>query len=480
MRSRDNSIRAWLEAGLHGVAVVLLAGCLIAAWRERSRGGPAERATSASLEAALKRWSTVAVPTGVEIGFDRPPTVVERDWLAALPGASTRVRWSGRNLVVSALALLPVVDPRGGVDLLVTAPGGTAVTAGAGQHDSARSEHGSVRLYLPGAGTASEVNVGGMATHPTLRDSLIRRKILVLGAAGWEAKFAIAALEERGWDVDAHLAVAPHGDVAQGVPAAAGATEAPAAAPASSPTPVSPVMPRDGRITFSDRVQTLTAGSAPVPVAPTKPMVIDTSRYAAILAVDSIAAREATRVVKFVRDGGGLLLWPGAASAFAAVAPGRNAPASADVMRHAAGPVTLDSLLLRPVIDLTPEAVALVTHGAAILVASRRVGPGRVVQLGVEETWRWRMAGDASAMDAHRDWLARLVAGIAYAPRIALGTPPGDVAPYAALVDKLGAPAPPSAALTAAVAGMLNGWTFAVLCGALLAEWLSRRLRSRP
>src|ERR1019366_3377028 len=40
--------------------------------------------------------------------------------------------------------------------------------------------------------------------------------VLVVGRAGWEAKFAVAALEERGWTVEARLFVAPGADVTQG------------------------------------------------------------------------------------------------------------------------------------------------------------------------------------------------------------------------------------------------------------------------
>ena len=87
-------------------------------------------------------------------------------------------------------------------------------------------------------------------------------------------------------------------------------------------------------------------------------------------------------------------------------------------------------------------AFALERRGRrAIAVAARRVGAGRVMQIGYDDSWRWRMAGGA------RDRSARIASGgrassasVAYAPRAAAT---GDGrrdrgAPLAALVDRLG------------------------------------------
>ena len=41
---------------------------------------------------------------------------------------------------------------------------------------------------------------------------------------------------------------------------------------------------------------------------------------------------------------------------------------------------------------------------AASSLAARRAGAGRVVQLGYDETWRWRLAGSGDAPTAHRDY----------------------------------------------------------------------------
>jgi hypothetical protein len=49
-----------------------------------------------------------------------------------------------------------------------------------------------------------------------VRDSVVLRRILVIGEAGWESKFVVAALEEEGWKVDALIRVAPGVDVTQG------------------------------------------------------------------------------------------------------------------------------------------------------------------------------------------------------------------------------------------------------------------------
>jgi hypothetical protein len=83
----------------------------------------------------------------------------------------------------------------------------------------------------------------------------------------WETKFVVRSLEERGWKVDARLALGPHHAVTQG----------------------------------------LGAG-------------LDTAHYAAVLAMDSGARGEAEGIQRYARDGGGVII-AGSAARFLSAIP---------------------------------------------------------------------------------------------------------------------------------------------------------------
>ncbi|HKG92190.1 MAG TPA: hypothetical protein VKA84_09875, partial [Gemmatimonadaceae bacterium] len=111
--------------------------------------------------------------------------------------------------------------------------------------------------------------------------------------------------------------------------------------------------------------------------------------------------------------------------------------------------------------------------------AARRVGAGRAAQVGYTDTWRWRMLGAGDAPARHRDWWSRVVASAAYLSAGPSRPAPDSLtaAPYAALVAALGPPVaapPPAPAIPDA---RLSWWWFALVAGALLAEWASRRMR---
>jgi hypothetical protein len=105
------------------LATALLLAGLVRVLQDH-RAGAAESATSTGLRAALARWSTVTAPARVHVVLDHAPDGAERDWLAALPAAGTTVGWSGPRLLPTALAVVPVADPAGGVDVAVAAPQG--------------------------------------------------------------------------------------------------------------------------------------------------------------------------------------------------------------------------------------------------------------------------------------------------------------------------------------------------------------------
>jgi hypothetical protein len=133
------------------------------------------------------------------------------------------------------------------------------------------------------------------------------------------------------------------------------------------------------------------------------------------------------------------------------------------------------------VTSLASDAVALESRESAVTVAARRVDAGRVVQSGYDETWRWRMAGGDEAAAAHREWWSRLVAAVAYAPIVARPVASDaaiDETPLASLIDALG----PASTFDAAAVPTRDGTRttrslFALVVGALLLEWASRRLR---
>jgi hypothetical protein len=135
------------------------------------------------------------------------------------------------------------------------------------------------------------------------------------------------------------------------------------------------------------------------------------------------------------------------------------------------------ALDLIPITELMTDAVVLERQGTHIAVAARRIGPGRVIEIGYVDLWRWRMEGGEGAPEACRAWLARLVADVAYTGVEAIDAPAGDVAPLATLIQQLGP------ATTDPIAGGMDftarwaAWVFVLICLALLGEWASRRLR---
>jgi len=425
MRSRVDVIRATLEWIFHVASVVLLVAFLAYVIGAR-RHGVADRVSSPELDRQLARWSTTAAPSRVDVALDHPPSGRDRDWLVALRGAGTRVARSSSALAATAISVEPRADPAGGVDMSVAAPESAAVMIAdtLGVLDSARATDGAVRVYVPGMPARVDALVGRVDARAARRDSLTLKRLLVVGEAGWEPKFAVAALEERGWQVDAHLAVSPQGDVEQG---------------------------RLNRI--------------------------DTARYSAVLAIDTVAGRYARQFADFVRQGGGLVVWSPAARSgtLATVAPGTPGTPIDDDGDPPPDSAPRSVLALVPVLSLVPDAVVLERRGGAVAIAARRVGAGRVVEIGYTDSWRWEMAGGDDAPARYRDWVAGLVALVAYAPRNTIASPPADVAPLATLVDELGPAARP--AERSLDPSVVARWVLGLVCAALILEWGSRRLR---
>jgi hypothetical protein len=309
--------------------------------------------------------------------------------------------------------------------------GAVALGDSLGELDSLPAGGGSISAS--GLRGAVRVRDGLTSAGETARNDAAPGRVFVLGRVGWEAKFTIAALEEDGWEVDA-------------------------------------------RLRLSDTVR-VTQGASRIPVSGT---------HAVVVALDTALGADAAQLTRFVRAGGGLVLAGegAAAPAFASLAPARASARGA--ARLPGEPDAFDTgeplhaLPLIPLTALRADAVVLERRDAAVAVAARRVAAGRVVQSGVEESWRWRMQGGASGAREHREWWTRLVsaaAGSAPSAPTAQATHPADVsAPRAAMVQRLG-PAVSAAPIIPSDPRPLPAWLGAITLVLMVAEWASRRAR---
>jgi hypothetical protein len=410
-------MRVRIEQFLRGVVIAVLAVML---WQSlRGTGGSGARVIRGRGLGgnALPRWSALANPPGrIHVQLDSTPAPLERAWLGALVGAGTNVSWNG-ELAPVMIEARPIASPTGGTRLLVAAPSGNSIVLSddIGPIDTVRPQSTGASIDLGSVSDRVTASAKGSLASTLRRDSLVLKKVLAIGTASWESKFMVAALEEDGWKVDAFIRVAPGVDVTQG-PAAA----------------------------------------------------IDTSRYSVVIALDSAASPYASRINEYVRNGGGLVLGPGAAAlgAMAGLRAGNVADSSIAALRG--------------------DAIPLQKRSSAVTVAARRVGAGRIVQLGYADTWRWRMTGGDDGVRDHRKWWTGLVGSVASAgvltrevaikPTHRSGTS-GDEAPFAGLVAAIGTSSP---SIGSASFGKSADWRvllFAVLAVALLAEIALRRAR---
>jgi hypothetical protein len=433
MRSRGDRLRA-LERVLRGASVVLLAYVLWASFAPPERDRGSRSASRGALADSLPGWTANPDADSMHIALDGPPDRVARAWLTALRRAGAHVEWSSPNgLPPVALAVEPLGDPGGGARALVAAPSREriALSDGVALVDTVRmtTATADVRpIVQHGVATAT---LGGAHASAVLRDTLARRGVLVLGSAGWEAKFVIAALEERGWRVAARLRVAPGLDITQGA------------------------------------------------------ATLDTARVGVVVALDTTADRDAARIARFVRGGGGLVI-AGAATRSAALAPLAAGRAAARVPSAAisfADSAPRRALGFFSIGALARGAVPIEARDGHVAAAARRVEAGRVVQVGYDDTWRWRLAGSDDAPEAHRAWWSAVVGSASYraAHAVSVDTASVDPAPLAATVAALGAPVAPIRAEGTPIPALgLRPWMLALLLATLLGEWTSRRIRGVP
>ena len=425
-------VRVRLEQVLRGIVIAALVVMLWQSLRDTTDSGVRSVKARGIGSSALGTWSSATkAPAGIQLQLDSVPPPVERGWLGALAGAGSSVSWRG-SLPAVMIDAQPVASPAGGTRVMVAAPSGSSavISDDVGVMDTVVAKQAGVSLVHNSVAGQFTARVKGSMASTVQPDSVALHKILVIGNAGWESKFAVAALEEEGWKVDAFILVAPSVDVTQG----AGAT-------------------------------------------------IDTSHYSAVVALDGAASPYANRIVEFVRTGGGVVLGPAAASidAFASLRVGAVGRRSSEgAASQPGGQVSLPALALSPIASLRNDAIALERRGGAVTTAAMRIGAGRSLQVGYDDTWRWRMDGGDGGVRDHRAWWNQLVSSVAHAPRVQrdVKNPPTDEAPMIGLVDAVG---PGSARemlsnLPRATSDW-NVWLFVLLALGLIGETASRRLR---
>lgn len=407
MRSPGSESRARLpfEHVARGAALALLA---VALWR------------------ALAAF-TADGPPRLHAALAGDVTAAQRDSLAALARAGFAVSWSGDLRTVAAMAE-PVREPAAGMRVSVAADSGARLADGLGLLDSLGAGGGVIRVAgVRGEVLAREGPTGASVSAPA---GISLGRVLVYARAGWEAKFAIAALEEQGWEVDARLGLG------EGVTVTQGAT-----------------------------------GSA------------STERHAAVVVLDTAVGREAAAITRFVRAGGGLVLAGEGAGApsLRALAPARATRVVPPVARSFEGEAEpTDALPLHALGDVRSDGVVMATRAGVPAIAARRVGAGRVVQMGYAETWRWRMQGETRSVEEHRAFWSRMV-GAAAAARAEPGlegAPGANASPFAQAVHALGSPVAAAPRGVARQQGpALPPWLGPLVLVLLVAEWASRRTR---
>lgn len=431
MPSRAES-RVLFERVLRGMVIVALTVLLWQSLREQSDS--ARRTIGArgnALSGSLREWSTSPKLSNIHVQLDNVPSRIERAWLGALAAAGSGLTWRG-DIASTMIDAQAVASPTAGTSVTFAAPNGVPVVLRdeVGVIDTVNAQRDGVGGVLGSVTNRLTASVDGSVASTVQSDSVLLRGVLVIGNAGWESKFVVAALEEAGWKVDALIRVAPNVDVAQGSAA-----------------------------------------------------VIDTARYSAVIALDGASLPYASRIIEFARIGGGVVLSPQvsrveALSVLRSGMVGRTTPDSRSAL--ATGETSLEVLPLSPITSLRRDATALERRSRGVTTAARRVGSGRALQIAYEDTWRWRIGGDEAAVRGHRDWWSGLVSSVAYAPRIARTMTVGntDEAPMVGLVTAIG---PGTRAGTGSIrSGRANDWMvwlFALLPIALVGEVMSRRLR---
>ncbi|MES2176983.1 MAG: hypothetical protein V4550_03885 [Gemmatimonadota bacterium] len=424
MPSRADARRS-AEWVLRGALIAALAWALWLSIRRAESSPHPRRATPATLAEELQYALTTNDSVSIDFSIDATPTRADRDLLVALRRAGIPVSWSGSQPPL-AMQLVREREPAAGAILRIAGDGAAAVAIvdSAGPLDSVVAQRGAT-LAMGTLVGAVRAKSGDFYSRTRVPDAATRRPVLVLGRAGWETKFVMTALTESGWNVRSRIPTAPN------------------------------VFVHDDGL-----------------------LPLDTARYDAVIALDSTAADMTEAIARFVQQGGGLVLTTNSVDALKSLAPGNAGDRRPGRILLAEDTVTSRDLPIRPVASLRTDAIALERQSAGVALAARRAGLGRVLAVGYDESWRWRMLGGSSGLAAHRAWWSRAV-GSVVAERLEDARPAGDeAAPRAALFSALGPPraSGPIEAPSPVRIG-LSIFLLLTITIALLAETASRRFR---
>ncbi len=425
-------------AALHGIGLLCI---VLLAWRlftpVPDRVISASVSANGSLDASLVELLRARQDT-IAVTLDGVPDARSRAALRAVRGSGQALRIES-SAMPNALAVASEQEWKASGGTRVQLVSGDSlrqpVTDAAGLIDSLAID--STGLRTRSGPIAGVLRMGGASALPLTYTEPADASVLVLGTATWESRFLIAALEEAGWLVDAAVSLSPKVTITQG------ATRTPSR-----------------------------------------------GRHAVVVLLPGAPTAAVSALPGFVRGGGGLVIVGEAArmtglASLRVGAPGTTISGEAgaeasDEPRH--------GLDLVPIASLTSGSIALESRDGRVAVAARRVGAGRVLQVGYDNTWLWRMGGDDDSPEAHRRWWSTLLSGLVpvRGPTRGVAITPEhdtlDAAPVAALARDLGLPVIRTASSgMAPAATMIESfdprWLLACALLTLVASWTLRRWR---
>ena len=438
--SVTGTVRA-VGAALHVLAFACMALLL---WHLLTPGATDRATATVAADGALDTPLATLIRANAEtltVALAGAPDARARAELRAVRGSGHVVRLTtSRALAATAVAIENEWRALGGtrIQAVGSDSAAAAVSDGAGLLDTLQLGAAGVRTSSgPVQGALRVSSMNGRASASSLRATLpVTARVLVVGEASWESRFLIAALEEAGWPVDVAVSLSPKVTIEQG----------------STRTP-------------------------------------SIARHAVTIVLPGASASAVAALPAFVRAGGGVLIVGDAARMARLSSLRAGAPSSVITGEAGAEASTTprNGLDLDPVGALNPGSVALEMRNGHTAVAARRVGAGRVVQVGYENSWLWRMAGNDDAPVAHRRWWTALVSSV-----IAQRAPIRDVmlddehdtldaAPVASLARDIGLPTLRNVATASVsrsfVAALDPRWLLALAVLSLVASWTLRRWR---
>jgi hypothetical protein len=276
--------RLRLERVLRVISAVALAWPVVGAFLPGRKGG-GEIIPSANLVEQLEHWTVRPPADSLGLRLAGVPDRLTRAYLRALRANGTAIAWENQGISPLMLDGEVVQDPAGGSLVRMTGEYASPVVVrdSLGLLDSIRLESPGVTVRLPSVAGTITARAGPTAATLALPSPDSVRSIVVIGMGGWESKFTIEALEERGWRVESRIGLAPRLSTGQG-----------------------------------------------------RPFPLDTARQVAVVALDSSAATYSREILEFVRSGGGLVLGAGATPSQL-----RMIPAGATELETRSGTTTL-------------------------------------------------------------------------------------------------------------------------------------------